>query len=213
MLLTRDNMILAKYASKWVVNIYTSCQSIDKSFILCAIDLIGDEKELLDYILDAIITEKTGEHYPEDIRFYENWCYLPAYSVQTAMQNLVRLVKKYPLAAPIVGSVILGALSENVNKIKADIRGHSIFRNLYFQIELTKIEYEFILLLYAILNYPKIANFIKNYTTIMRDDSQLSTILGVERRKAKEAEKKLIELGLMGYKGGKLNISSQLIKF
>lgn len=51
MILTKDNMILVKYASKWVLNIHEHATVIDKIFINCALDLIGENKIVMDDII------------------------------------------------------------------------------------------------------------------------------------------------------------------
>lgn len=213
MLFTKDNMIVAKYASKWVLNIYKNSPVLDKTFIYCAIELIGDHKEFLDDIVDAIITNKLGKHYPDDARFYEKWCYITSYSRQSGIQNLLRLMIKYTESTQLVESIVKKALLENTENINMDLKSHSIFKSLELPDKLTNTEYELVLLLYTIINFPRIGLFIEENTRIIKDVNQFAEIMGIEDREAENAEKAVTTLGLMSYKGGKLKISPALIRF
>lgn len=210
MILTKDNMILAKYASKWVLNIHEHTPVIDKIFINCTLDLIGENETIMDDIVESIIMNKIGENYPNDMRFYENWCNIASYSKQSSIQYLLYLIKKYPDTSSTIESIIVKVLADNIKSIQIDIKRHSIFKSLYIANELSEIEYEYTLLLYTMANYPKIEAFIKQHTTIMKDKRQFTVILGIDESVAQNATISLMKLGLMSYKGGRLKISKNL---
>lgn len=165
----------------------------------------------MEAIVDSIITNKMAKSYLHDIKFYENWCNITLYSKESRIQKLLELMARYSRTTTIIESVIIGALSDNIKSIHGGLERNSIFKNLYLPKKSTIIEYEFILLLYALVNFHKISAFIKYNTTIMKDRHQFAVILGVDDRLAQKAEITITVLDLMSYKGGKLKIAHELM--
>lgn len=213
MKLSEINLYVTKYSCKWIVNLIDDTITIDKTYINCILYLVGENKQLITSICEAVLMEGMQNRYSKNKNFVFEWENLKKLNGNTLSNNLVRLARKYPKCSQIINTEICQALIQSIEMYKTEpLKYCKLFNPVLMLYKFTEFEYEFVLLLYVMKNEKIIANFIDKLTNILRSDRELPSIFDVSFNMAKAAEETLIKEKLMSYKDGKLHLSHILDK-
>lgn len=205
MVLTNNNILVTKFASKWVLNLLNENTVIDEDFIQCMLYLIGDHKNLLTQIVNHAILSPLNDTYGND--FEDDLDELLSKSHGRSQEGLLKLLDKYPLCKDVIIYECEQALRENTKIYTGPFKSYELYSRIYIDYELSDVDRELWLLFYTLKNHPEIKRFIFMNSKIEVYQIYIGNLLDIDRDTLMKSLCKFLTFELFDYKNGKLSVS------